>query len=300
MYSKNQKQTYQCLPCNYITFRKNDYDKHITTNKHRKLVNDDIIGNNNSTHEHICQNCNKSYKHYKSLVRHEKMCQELSKPKTDTDSKIAQIEEINSSLLKSLEEADKNNKLLFSKINELQSTPQTVNNMMTVNNEYNINLFFDLNYKGALNLDDFLKNQLKINHEDLLYTKNNGFAKGIANIFIKKLEELGEEKRPIHYSENKNQSFFIKNDNNWVQDKEHDEINNVINNVALQQITKIKEWERENPNWEATAEKTTEYIEIVKKISSDSKTKNESDRDLDFIKETLKNNVEIDVDTSEN
>lgn len=301
MYSKNQKQTYQCLPCNYITFRKNDYDKHITTNKHRKLVNTDLTIEKDDNEHHICQKCNKGYKHYKSLVRHEKTCQgNVKTTTTNTDTKIAQIEEINSTLLKSLEEADKNNKLLFNKITELQSTPQIVNNMMTVNNEYNINLFFDLNYKGALNLDYFLKNQLKIDHDDLLYTKNNGFAKGIANIFIKNLEELGEEKRPIHYSENKNQSFFIKNDNSWVQDKEHEEINSVINNVALQQITKIKEWERENPNWEASAEKTTEYIEIVKKISFDSKTKNEADRDLDFIKETLKNNVEIDVNTINN
>ena len=38
----------------------------------------------------------------------------------------------------------------------------------------------------------------------------------------------------------------------------------------------------------------------VKKISFDSKTKNEADRDLDFIKETLKNNVEIDVNTINN
>lgn len=108
MYSKNQKQTYQCLPCNYITFRKNDYDKHITTNKHRKLVNTDLTIEKDDNEHHICQKCNKGYKHYKSLVRHEKTCQgNVKTTTTNTDTKIAQIEEINSTLLKSLEEADK-------------------------------------------------------------------------------------------------------------------------------------------------------------------------------------------------
>ena len=50
---------YQCINCNYITFRKNDYDKHILTNKHIKLHDKDKDMNTGTLF--ICH-CNKSYK----------------------------------------------------------------------------------------------------------------------------------------------------------------------------------------------------------------------------------------------
>ena len=67
---------YQCIPCNYITFRKNDYDKHILTNKHIKQHAK--AQEENVEPVYACTHCNKSYKHFKSLCRHEKTCKERS------------------------------------------------------------------------------------------------------------------------------------------------------------------------------------------------------------------------------
>ena len=284
-----QRPFFQCLPCNYITFRKNDYDKHLTTNKHRKL----ILNNDNVEKKcFYCSKCSKQYKHLKSLTRHQKTCN-FTKP-DEIDASINTIEEINNTLIQSLEETVKNNKILYDKISELEANPKTVNNTMTVNNEFNINLFLNTQYKSAINLDDF-KNQLKLTLEDLLYTKNNGFAKGIANIFIRNLEELGPNKRPIHYSDIKNQGFFIKNDNNWIEDDGHNNINSVINNVAQAQISKIKDWERQNPNWNDTETGKAEYFDIIKSAIT-GKNPSEEEKNLDYIKQTLKDNVEIVVE----
>ena len=72
--TNDSKIIYQCIPCNYITFRKNDYDKHILTNKHIKQHEKNK--GNNTEPIYSCCHCSKSYKHLKSLVRHEKTCKE--------------------------------------------------------------------------------------------------------------------------------------------------------------------------------------------------------------------------------
>ena len=99
-------------------------------------------------------------------------------------------------------------------------------------------MFLNSTYNSALNLDE-LKSQINLSLEDLIYTKDNGFAKGITNIFIKTLEELGPNKRPIH-SDLKKTAFYIRNDNNWIEDIEHNKINAAIDDVAQAQNTGVR------------------------------------------------------------
>ena len=76
--------------------------------------------------------------------------------------------------------------------------------------------------------------------EDLIYTKNNGFIKGVAKIFVKNLEELKITDRPIHCSDKKNNLIYVKNENSWKEDLKYENIDKSIDNVAKKQIQIIK------------------------------------------------------------
>lgn len=60
----------ECKNCNYITIRKKDFKKHITTAKHKRLVNASNLQINNIFN---CY-CGKSYCHDSSYYRHKKKC----------------------------------------------------------------------------------------------------------------------------------------------------------------------------------------------------------------------------------
>ena len=61
---------YNCKYCNYFTSRKSQYDRHLTTDKHKKYKNTD---NFSSEVPYECE-CGKLYKHRQSLHSHKKKC----------------------------------------------------------------------------------------------------------------------------------------------------------------------------------------------------------------------------------
>ena len=293
---------YQCIPCNYITFRKNDYDKHVLTNKHIKQHAK--TQEENIEPVHVCTHCNKSYKHFKSLYRHEKTCKERSEenevshikivetlPDTGLKNKLSEMEKQNNNILEALNATTKTTMLLHEKISQMETA--TVNNT-TVNNNLNINLFLNNEYANAINLNE-LRHHLKLTLEDLDYTRNNGFAKGITNIFIKSLEELGPDMRPIHCSDaNKKSAFYIKNEEGWEEDSCHDNINSAIDNVAQAQISKIKDWETLNPKWSETEAGKKEYLDLIRNVMGGT---DDTEREINNkeIKKSLIDNVELNV-----
>ena len=200
------------------------------------------------------------------------------------------MEKQNNDILEALGATTKTTMLLHEKISQMETA--TVNNT-TVNN-LNINLFLNNEYANAINLNE-LKHHLKLTLEDLDYTRNNGFAKGITNIFIKSLEELGPDMRPIHCSDaNEKSAFYIKNEEGWEEDSGHTKINSAIDNVAQAQISKIKEWEALYPNWSETEQGRIEYLELIRNVMGGT-NETEKEKHQNEIKQSLINNLEISV-----
>ena len=93
---------YECDACQYITGNKKDYNKHILTRKHLKIVkstekltnftNEAINGNKKSqkkSHHHICSNCNKVYITSSGLWRHNKICTSIQ---NDNEQKSEEVD----------------------------------------------------------------------------------------------------------------------------------------------------------------------------------------------------------------
>ena len=99
-----------------------------------------------------------------------------------------------------------------------------------------------------MNLTQFLDN-IQVSLEDLRYTNEHGFVKGISNIFNKHLTDMKITERPIHCSDQKRLQFYVKDDDFWDRDKGHRKLDKTIRVLEKKQIIQLKEWERRHPEY---------------------------------------------------
>jgi len=255
-----------------------------------------------------CLKCGKSYKFKSGFYRHRKKC-DLHIPNTnmavsivdntvDTDNILAlgslTPEHTNMLLVNAIIKATDTNTKLCERIVALENTRPIVNNTITNINkqEFNINVFLNQECKNAMNLKDFLKS-IKLNIDDLNYTAHNGYIKGITNIFLKNLEDIALNERPIHsIQDDTNHQFYIKDENKWECDDKDNKLQESIDSLTKRQINKIKDWELQHPNWEKSEQGIEEYMCIVHTIMGG---ENEKERlnNKDLIKKALINRVNL-------
>jgi hypothetical protein len=133
------------------------------------------------------------------------------------------------------------------------------------NNNFNLNVFLNEQCKDALNISDFI-DSLKITLEDLLFSKTNGISRGIADVMIKGLKELDVYKRPIHCIDIKRDIMYIKNEDKWLKDDNHDMMKNTIIKIADKERTALQQWAIDNPDWIETERKQLEYLTMMRSI----------------------------------
>lgn len=134
--------------------------------------------------------------------------------------------------------------------NELVETIGKIagNNNCNNTNNISINMYLNEKCKNAMNLEDFVRN-ITVSLKDLDYSKQNGYAKGITNIFMKQLADLEPTERPIHCSDKKRLQFYVKDHNKWEKDKNNIKLTSSIKCVGMEQVKKMSEWEKDHPNY---------------------------------------------------
>ena len=135
---------------------------------------------------------------------------------------------------------------------------------ITNKNKFNINLFLNEQCKDAMNIMDFV-NSLQLQLTDLEKVGENGFVKGISNILIKNLKELDINKRPIHCSDLKRETMYVKDENTWEKESgKKDKLTKMIQHVAHKNVKQLPEWQKENPDFNHSESVESEkYLKIV-------------------------------------
>ena len=279
-----------CQFCDYSTSRKSSLLKHLSTLKHKMIINDNEklqkVAKNDISEIFQCENCGKNYKFMSGLSRHKKICKIQNNlilvNKTDHMEAITKAE---------LYETHKNelNELKIA-VNNLSIHDSNKTTVINNNNNLNINIVLNDHCKDAMNLTQFVE-QIKLSLEDLFYTKNNGYIEGVSNIFIKNLQELEPTQRPIHYSNIKGNQLYIKDHDKWEKD-DGIKLNVGIGAVTKKHISALREWEENNPNWQQSEELTKVYIELVQKIMGGTNT-NEIEKNQKIIKRKISKIVNI-------
>jgi hypothetical protein len=187
---------------------------------------------------------------------------ESDAPKTSDDNMVPPKSMVSNEMIMKLIEQ---NGTLQEQLVSLSKEKSIVNNIMNNTNNFNLNIFLNENCKDALNISDFIQS-LEITLDDLMYSKNKGLVEGITNVMIKGLRQLDIYKRPIHCTDTKRETMYIKNCEKWEKDENHEKMKNTILKIANKERNMISAWVEENPNWFDTEESQIEYLTMVRNV----------------------------------
>jgi hypothetical protein len=98
-----------------------------------------------------------------------------------------------------------------------------------------------------MNITDFIEN-LNIQLKELENVGNNGFVSGISDIIVNRIKGLEVNKRPLHCTDVKRETMYIRDENEWNKDNdEKTKLRHFISKVAKENMRKIPEWREKNP-----------------------------------------------------
>jgi hypothetical protein len=263
---------YCCDYCQFSTTIKKEAEKHRKSKQH--TINENKIEDFlEMTTLYICMSCDKSYNKYKSCWEHSKRCRKkcLQKKATHSDENILfeivekstleepntnnfdktvgvfeTIIEKNTSMMESLMEKmiTVMEKMTETMANGKNNTNYTNNNSNN-NNHYTINMFLNEKCKDAVNITDWV-NGLVIDFEHLYYNAENGFQKGLTKMMIDNLKLYNVYKRPIHFTDVKRDTMYIKDADEWTKHENNEKLIEVLESSARQGINCFADWMGEN------------------------------------------------------
>jgi Txe/YoeB family toxin of Txe-Axe toxin-antitoxin module len=160
-------------------------------------------------------------------------------------------------------------------------------------------VFLNETCKDALSLTEFI-NQIQVSFNELEDTGHLGYAEGISKVFLKNLKGIDYNRRPIHCSDIKRETIYIKDDENkWEKDDEQKSaLTKAIKNVANKNIKKITEWQKMHPDYnDSYSKQNDKYMKIVLNSMSGS-TKAESEKNYEKIVKNVVKEVVINKSTA--
>ena len=261
---------YSCSYCNFFTKKQSAFNIHIKTIKHKNNSTSD----KENLSKYNCIHCNKEYHKKNSCTKHEKTCILNNEVKVAVAqvAPVAPVETIptfsyhdiihrliqeNQELRNFMTEQNhvmtEQSKEFMKTITEITKNSHTTNNNQTFNgnvnnNKFNINVFLNEKCKDAMNFSDFIEN-IEVSHEDLENNAQLGFVNGISKIIIDNLKQLSIYERPLHCSDVKRETMYIKDENKWEKEEDTKKLSNAIRQVSRKSMMTLNEWKEENPEY---------------------------------------------------
>ena len=252
-----------CVCCDYSTSRKSQYDRHLLTNKHQFVLNP-TSEKFQTIKKYVCD-CGKSYKHSSTLYAHKKKCSinkenenhidnKKSSNSIDKDDLIIQLLKQNAKLMDILENGTNNNS----------------HNTNSHNKAFNLNFFLNETCKNAMNITDFV-DSIKLQLSDLMDVGELGYVEGISQIIVKNLNNLDETIRPIHCTDKKRETMYVKDQGQWEKDENKIKLKKAVNKVANKNINLLPQFREKYPDYNNSCNKISDTYDkiVVEAMTSD-------------------------------
>ena len=266
MKSSKSSTDFFCKICNYSTSRKSQYERHLMTAKHKILTNPNKKVPNDKMN--ICE-CGKAYKHLSSLCAHKKQCVVFNNkhysaehnseyiPSThiisEETSGVIELMKQNQEFKNLLVEQQKENQSLQKQLIEVIKDNKTINNTTNNNQKFNLNFFLNTTCKDAMNMSEFIEN-IEADFKDIENIGRNGYVSGMTDMIVSRIKELDITKRPLHCTDLKRETMYIKDNNEWYKDTpENSKLHKMINCVAERNYAVVPLWKEKHPecsNWD--------------------------------------------------
>jgi hypothetical protein len=293
--SKKMPQHFICEFCDFKCSKQSNYTIHLLTRKHKMKQNEtktDAENADNVFYKLQCPNCLEDFNSRTTLWRHKKKCPE----KVASINIIQDQTELVQYLMKENSEfkqlmIEQNNKMFELAKNSAHNNNNTINSN---NKTFNLQVFLNETCKNAININDFIE-QLQVSITDLEETGKLGFTEGISKIFINGLKQIDIPDRPLHCSDLKRETIYIKNNNEWTKDSDENLLLvNAIKRVSNKNMKQITEWQKVNPEYKDSSSKINDrYLKIVSESMSGS-SKDECDKNYKKIIKNIAKETVID------
>ena len=240
-----------CEKCNFKCSRKWLWERHILTSKHKNTYNYLQISDKK------CYNCEcgKNYSHRQSLYNHKKNCKGIEYEQSDNNDIIdsnlivqllKQNEDFKTMLL------EQNNKMIETVQEVCKNSTNIVNNT-SINNSnnkaFNLNVFLNETCKDAMDINDFI-DSVKLQLSDLELVGKLGFVDGISSIIIKNLKALKVNERPVHCTDLKRESMYVKDQGIWEkQEGDYKNLRKVIKRIAFKNSKNLSLYKELHPDY---------------------------------------------------
>lgn len=173
--------------------------------------------------------------------------------------------------------------------------PTFNNNTNNINNTFSMNMFLNEKCKDAMNMKEFV-NSIQLNMTDLENVGRLGYVEGMSNIFIDNLQKTDVYKRPVHCSDIKRETLYVKDNNEWQRDgPEHEKMTNAILAVEQKNVVLVNEWAKANPRcMNSNTRENEKYFKLSKIV-----TDGEKDGNIDKVIRKVAKRVTIEKDTQQ-
>jgi hypothetical protein len=270
-----------CEKCDFKCCKKSNYEKHLTTRKHQTDDNELHKKEQKMPKKHRCI-CGKEYNFRQGLYTHRKTCDyqensdcsnESNTNEHDTkDDKIDFLIKENIDFKKIILDLVKNNSDfqkqaldMQSKMIDVYKPGNTIISQTNSNNKtFNLQVFLNEDCKDAMNLSEFV-NSLQLQLSDLDNMGKLGYTEGISKIIMTEMNELEQTKRPVHCSDIKRETLYVKDEDKWEKEQpDYPKLNKAIRKIEQKNFGLMSEWQAEHPTYmESTSEENNEFLKLV-------------------------------------
>ena len=282
---KQQKnaEEYYCEKCDFTCCKKSNYDKHVLTLKHKNRTNLNIL-EQNKNNIFNCKHCNKTYSARNSLWYHEKKCTPSAlNAEKNADEDYTNLNE-KDLIMKLLQQ----NNQLQNQLIELCKEKSVNIHTNSHNKTFNLNMFLNETCKNAMNITDFV-DSLQLQISDLENVGEIGYIEGISNIIIKKLNTLDVTERPIHCTDKKRETMYIKDEDKWEkEDDKKAKMHKMVKKVANKNINLISEFQKLHPDWKKYSSSISDQYNKIVIESMGGKGDNDYEKEEKIIKRVAK------------
>ena len=255
---------YVCKKCDFTCNKLSNWTNHTQTNKHKSKTErrtlecalceyscstTSLMNKHKKTKKHITNESN-----VKSTIKEIPSNEPDSELMTIVKQLLSQNNELKNFIIEQSQEHKKDTVDIIAKVIEQTKTSNISNNINTTmtnsnNKAFNINVFLNETCKDAINFSDFVKN-IEVTREDLENNAQLGFVNGISKILIDNLRELSITERPIHCTDLKRETMYVKDDNKWTRDDNKSKMSSAILSLSQKSARTLLDWKKENPDYQ--------------------------------------------------
>jgi len=266
---------YFCEICDFKCSQKCDWDRHILRPKHINNLNCKQMEIKKLEKTFFCD-CGKCFLTNAGLWKHKKKCfqkEETKEEKIEEENKIiieSENNNISSELILEIIKQNQEFKDLLLEQNKTiielskNSTTNNTNISNSHNKTFNLQVFLNETCKDAMNIMDFV-DSIKIQLSDIESIGELGYVNGMSKLIIKHLNALDENMRPVHCSDPKRDSLYVKDKNVWEKEgPDNNKIKKAIKYISHKNICALPEWKAKYPDCiYSDSNKSDQYNHII-------------------------------------